>query len=312
MAGPYSTSINWDMLNSMTERTWLPGVADTIFGGNQLYDKLWKDRVMKNGGESIMARVLYGEGPGGAYSGTRPLDLSKADIVTAARYQWKQYYAGAEIDWIEELKNGGEAEMGSILAVRLDTMEQTLQNLLGQGIQGDGSDPETVTGLAALVSNVVAVTVGGISASTNPWWQNTIVNMTGVPLSVFKMRQTRGLITHGRKSSNFVVTTQVIHDLWYALAQPAQRFVDTTARTLMADVGFEELPVVVDEHVPPGFLYHLNTDDLQLVVHSRDSFKLWGWMGIHDQMFKTNKLTITLNLVCRNRRYQAVMYGITQ
>lgn len=311
MPAPNSTTVNWDTINSTTERTWLPGTEDNIFGTNAFYETLRSQGETKDGGEAIMQRILYGEGPAGWYTGTSPLDLSSADIITAARYNWRQCYAGVGIPWLEELKNGGKAQLASTIAEKLDVMEESMANQIGRGLYSDGSDIEQIFGLQIHVANTTSITVGGISASTNTWWRNVIVNMTGVPLSIYKMQQTAGLITKGKRRPNMIVTTQAIHDIFFALLQPSQRYTGTEGKTLTR-VDFGSLPMIVDDHCPDGYLYMLNTNTFNFVSHSKDNMKLWGWMGPHDQMFKTNKLTWTGQLCCKNRRFNAVMYGITQ
>lgn len=314
MAGPYSTTINWDTINTLTERHWRPGVVDNIFGSNTTFQKMYKSGDRPSGGTFLTGGVLYGEGPGGAYSGVNPLDLSIADIVTQYQYTWKQYYAGAGIAWLEELKNNGEAALASALGIRMDTMEMTLQNKMGQGMFHDGSDPLQITGLGAHISTTNAIVVGGISANTNTWWRNVIVDMTSVPINTFKLRQGRGLATQLPNKPNAMITTQAIHDLFYATLVPQQRFTGNTASGGFRDgeMAFEDMAFEVDSHCPAGYLYMPNLKYINLNTHSMDDMKLWGWMSPHDQMFKTNKMTWTGNMIGFNRRFQVVFYNITQ
>jgi hypothetical protein len=102
-----SVTIPLDTINSLTERSWLPGVADAIWGTNTLRDEMYKNIRLQDGGTSVNQAIVYGEGPSGWYTGVSQLDLSTADIVATARYPWKQVYAGASIEWLEELINSG-------------------------------------------------------------------------------------------------------------------------------------------------------------------------------------------------------------
>lgn len=319
MAGPYSTTINWDTINTLTERNWLPGVQEQIFGTNTAFQEMYNSGSKEDGGTFLTGGVVYGEGPSGPYSGTTPLDLSIADIVTPYQYTWKQYYAGAAIAWLEELKNNGAAKLGSALETRMNIMEESMKQQLGRDLYHDGTDPLRITGLGAHVSTTTSIVVGGISASTNTWWRNIIVDMTGVPINTFKLRQARGLATQGSRRPNVLLTTQAIHDLYYATLQPMQRFTSPGKATggfgngdVSSDIAFEELPLQVDSHCPAGYLYMIYKDVFDFISHKMDNLKLWGWMSPHDQMFKTNKLTWTGNLVGKNRRFNVVMSGITQ
>jgi len=306
-------TIPLDTINSLTQESWLPGVSDAIWGTNSWRELLYKMRAKQNGGVSVNRTIIFGEGPSGWYSSLDQLDLSTADIVTTARYPWFQVYAGAAIEWKEELINSGAAAIGSVLQTRLDVMEESMAQRQGQALYSDGSIAEMMPGLLAHISTTTAITIGGISASTNLWWRNVIVNMSGIPLTLFKLKQTLGLVKKGNRKTTHIITTQAIHDIIWAQAQAGQRQVNTNTATLgFMDLAFEGIPIIVDDHCPAGYLFGVNINEIQLYCHSNDDMKLWGWAGPADQMYKTNKMTWTGGLASKNRRFQFVMYNVTQ
>lgn len=308
-----SKTIPLDTINSLTQESWLPGVTDAIWGTNELREKLYAGRAHQDGGVSVNRTIIYGEGPSGWFSSLTQLNLSTADIVTTARYPWFHCYASASIEFIEELVNSGAAAMGSVMQVRLDQMEESMAQRQGQGLYSDGSDPDMLAGLLAHISTTNAITIGGISANTNQWWRNIAVDMTGIPLTLYKLKQTLGLVKKGKRKTTHIVTTQAIHDILWAQAQAGQRQVNTNSATLgFMDLAFEGIPIIVDDHCPTGYLFGININEIQLYAHTKNDMKLWGWAGPVDQLIKSNKMTWSGGLASKNRRFQFVMYNVTQ
>jgi len=304
----YSTSIPWENINSTTERVWLPGVQDNIWKSNLLFDTLHNEGTKLDGGSFIAQAVLYGEGPGGFYVGPGPVNLAGAEHVTIAQYNWRQAYAGGSIEYLDELRNNGRAAFAKIISVKLDAAEMTMQNTLGTGLYSDGTLPGYLTGLNAMVTNTGSY--GGIPKSTNPWWQSVVTNMSGVSLTLYKLRQLAGQVTDGMIRPNLIMTTQAIYDLIYNLHVPQQRFGDQNAKGGFTNLMFEDMAIGVDYHCPSGYLYMLNTKYIDFVSHSNDNMKFWGWDGPHDQFFKSFRVSWTGNLTGSNCRRQAVMYNV--
>ena len=109
MAGPFSTTVNWDQLNTLTNKKLIPPVADQIFRSNLTLETVKRTGMGVDGGAYIQRPLLYQEGPGGPYSGRQTLDTTEAEIVTGMIVDWKFYYASAAMLRQDILKNSGSS-----------------------------------------------------------------------------------------------------------------------------------------------------------------------------------------------------------
>lgn len=306
-------TINWDNVNSFTERRMLPKTTDNIFRSNPLMMKLWKKGTKLDGGAYITQALMYAEGPGGAYEGLEPLDVSEAEQITAAVFNWKQYYASITIRRIDELKNRGKAAFGRILTTKMRTAEKTMRNLLGQGVYSDGStNPKVITGLRAMVTEG-AVQYGGIDKALNSWWESQIdsaTNLAGLA-DLTEMRALMGRCTEGNDSPDLIPTTQLIYDKVYLFWPDLKRFGSSDmAKAGFRSVLFEGRPLVIDSHCPLGHMYFLNTDYIDLVSHEDENMRFEKFRQPYNQAGRTAFIFWTGNLTGSNCRYQGAFTAL--
>lgn len=313
MPSPNTTEINWDNVNTFTERRMLPKTTDNIFRSNPLMMKLWRKGTKLDGGAFITQSLMYAEGPGGAFEGLEPLDVSESEQITAATFNWKEYYASITIRKIDELKNRGRAAFGRILTTKMRTAEKTMRNLLGQGIYSDGTtNPKVITGLRAMVTTG-AVEYGGISKSLNDWWASKIDSATDIAelADLTEMRALMGRLTEDSDSPDLITTTQSIYDIIYLFWPDLKRFGSSDmARAGFRSVLFEGRPIVVDSHCPVGHMYFLNTDYIDFVSHEDDNMRFEKFRQPYNQRGRTAFIFWTGNLTGSNCRFQGAFTGI--
>lgn len=305
-AGVTARTINWDNINTTTDRVIMPKIVDNIFRSNPLQAKLYKKGTKLDGGAYITQPLIYGEGPGGFFTGSAVLDTSAAEILTSAVFEWKFAYASATMEWADELKNAGASAVAKIVMAKMQTMEKTIRNIMGQGIYSDGTDVASIVGLRAMVSGT-GTTYGGISKTTNSWWRSQIDSTTTLAtLSMLTMRNLLGLATEDTDTPDMGVTTQAIYDRVYSLFQPQQRFMDSaTLKAGFQNILIEGRPLIVDSHCPTGYLFWLNTDYIDFVTHSAANFKRKPWVEPWNQEVRTTRILWAGNLTGSNCRYQA-------
>ncbi len=313
MPSPGTLTINWDNVNSFTERRMLPKTTDNIFRSNPLMMKLWRKGTKLDGGAYITQGLMYDEGPGGAYDGLEPLDVSEAEQITSAVFNWKQYYASITIRRIDELKNRGRAAFGRILTTKMRTAEKTMRNLLGQGIYSDGStNPKVITGLRAMVTTG-SVEYGGIDKSLNTWWASQIDSATAIGslTDLTQMRALMGLCTEGNDSPDLIPTTQAIYDTVYLFWPDLKRFGSSDmAKAGFRSVLFEGRPLVIDSHCPAGHMYFLNTDYIDFVSHEDENMRFEKFRQPYNQAGRTAFIFWTGNLTGSNCRYQGAFTAL--
>lgn len=310
MPAVHSSTINWDNVNSLTERRLLPKITDNIFRSNPLMMKLWRQGTKLDGGAYITQNLLYAEGPGGAFEGLENLATDEAEQITSAIFNWKHYYASITIRRMDELKNRGRAAFSNLLTAKMRTAEKTLRNLLGQGMYSDGTvNPKVITGLRAMVTTDVQY--GGISKTNNTWWQSRLDTST-TSLTIPTMRTLMGRLTEDAETPNLITSTQTQYDNYYDQLQPQQRFADKDmARGGFTNVLFEGRPVVVDSHCPAGFMFFLNTDYIDFVSHEGENMRFEGFRKPYNQAGRTAFIFWAGNLTGSNCRFQGAFTALT-
>jgi len=304
-----NTTVKWNNVNTLTERIALPRIVDQIFRSNPLMMKLWRQGTKLDGGTFITQHLAYDEGPGGTFDGMELLDVSEAEQITQAQYDWKHYYVSMTIRRSDELRNRGKKAMGRLLTSKMKIAEKTMRNLIAQGIYSDGSDSSGITGLRAMVTGT-GTTYGNISKTNNDWWRSQV--FTDTTLTIFLMRQLMGLLTEGSDTPNMIVSTQAIYDLYYNLLQPHQRFAsEQMAKGGFTSIMFEGRPVVVDSHCPVANMFFLNTDYIDFVSHEDENMRFEPFRKPHRQAGRSAFIFWFGNLTGSNCRFQGRFSALT-
>ncbi len=305
-----STTVNWTQVNSFTERAFIPKVQDQIFRSNALFASVPKRTL--DGGLYISQPLMYGEGPGGPYSGVDPLDISEAEQFTVANFAWKFYYAAITYRQQDKLMNMGRHALANLISNRVDVGRMTMENQLGVGLHSDGSaTPKHITGLRAAVTGT-GTTYGQISKTTNTWWRSPLdTTTTTITLAVIRTR--RSSATENRIKPNMGLTTDFIFNIIWGLMEPQGRYVNTNvARAGFTTLGFEDMSLIVDSHTPDDYMYLLNTNYITLYSHSAENMRFRPFMEPVDRpQLRTAFLLWAGNLAVSNCRYQTVLTAIT-
>ena len=306
----HSQTIDYDQLNTLTERRLLPGMNDAIMRSRALLKRRYDKGTKLDGGTVIQCNYLYGEGPGGPYDDGQALDTSEVDIVTGALFQWKLYYASATIRHSDELKNRGKAQIGSIYDTKYGQMEETMKSQLGNALYG--SSVVNALAVNGLADHVAATgTVGGISKSLNPWFQAKVVNMTAVPMTAYWIRNGLGLSTEDENTPDELYGDQTVYNILYNIAEPQKRFMDVSE----ASIGFrnilvEDRPLYIDSKCPAQTLYGLTGKTWDMVVHQDENMRFQGWERPFGRTSRTSFLFIAWNLICKNPRFNVVWTNV--
>src|SRR4030042_5496612 len=161
-------ALTYDEITATTHKHFIPGLVDNLFNSIPLFNRFRaRDAVMIQGGERIMQSVLYDDTEAaGSYSGYDVLDVDANDQITAAYFDWKQYYANITIDKLTVLKNSGPEQVFNLLAKRVQVAQRTLAQKLATGLfsDGTGNDSKDLTGLLAAIDDSSNVdSYGGIT-----------------------------------------------------------------------------------------------------------------------------------------------------
>lgn len=304
-------ALTYDQVTAITQKKFIPKMRDNIFDSNPLLQRSkkrgWYEKL--DGGERIVAPLIYATtSASGWYSGAQTLDTSDNQNISAAEYTYKQLYANITIRRDEELKNSGDSQILSLVKNKVKIAEKTMADTLGTGLYSDGSDSAAIVGLRDIVAT--DQTVGGISQSSNSWWQGKVDSSSTV-LTIPVMQTIHTQCTVDNDAPSVAVGTRTIYDLYYNLLQPSQRFADSdVAKGGFSSLMFNGIPVIADSHCPSSHLFFLNEDYLHLWVHKDEDMRMEDFLKPVNQNVKVAKIYFMGAMGSSNNRLHGKLSAI--
>lgn len=258
-----------------------PKIADNMSNNTALLSRLSaKGKVRTvSGGTKIVQPISYAEnGNFMYYSGSEQLQVSPADVITAAEYAWKQAAVPVMINGLEaDVQNTGKEALIDLMEARITVAEQTMINNLSVGLYSDGtgSGGKQITGLGAAVPITVTNTYGGIDRNVWTFWR-PIYQAAGYTSSTILagMDLLWAQLVAGTIKPDLYPCDANMWALFEAALQPLQRITDPK----MADAGFQSYKykggdVVLDGGIGGACttktMFFLNTD----FIHWRPAAK---------------------------------------
>lgn len=316
MASPNST---FTEMVTTTLRFHKREVADNLSNHNALW-RLMKAKgnlMVADGGYEIVMPLDY---PGTSnyqrYSGYEQLNIQATDMISAAKYDWKQAACHIAASGREIRMNRGKEAMIKLVKQRTKSALKDFVNNLTQDCYSAGTadSGKQIGGLQALITSDGTGTVGGIVAGTYTWWKNSFKdNSSGTGTAVRNNMQTLWLSTcRGADKTDLIVSSTDLYSIYWASMTDLQRF--TQANT--AKSGFDELmfsTAVVshdtsDSGIPANSMYFLNTEYLKLVVHPDANLtELTEKMSVNQDAVVV-PVIFQGNLVCSNRARQGLLF----
>lgn len=303
-----------------------PGeIFDNVSKHNALYRKMaakGKPRT-ESGGYSIVAPLEYANnGTYQRYSGFDVLNVAQSDVFTAAEFPWRQIAINVVTSGYELRVNSGAQRIANLAKSRIKNAIHTFANNFSADLYGDGSLPNQIDGLQKHVADTGLGTIGGIDSSVWPFWQN-IVQSAAAPLQgggAITPSGAQGVmeslmlplliqLTRGADKPDLIVSSNDYYIFYEQGLSVNRRYQDAS----LADGGFQSLqyhniPVIFDgvSGMPTSHMYFLNTNYLELVVHSD------AQMTVMDEAKPYNQDAVVVpvlwmgNMVNKNRSLQGV------
>ena len=304
-------ALTYDQISAITEKKFVPKLVDNIFDSNPLLKRAKEKFYEKvDGGERIIVPLNYAQTTAtGWYSGAETLSTTGSEEITAAEYTWKQLYANIIISGLDERKNSGDAQILNLVKQKTMIAEKTMADQLGTGLYSAGTNAKSLVGLGSIINT--SSTVGGISQSSYSWWQGQLDSST-TTLSLSAMQAIFNLASIDNDTPSVCMTTRTIYNLYYALLQPQQRFMDkNSASAGFSSLMFNGIPVIVDSHATAAGMYFLNEKYLHLFVHKDVDFAFEPFQKPVNQDVKMAKVLWMGALGSSNNRMHGRLSGIT-
>ena len=325
MATPSTT---FTELVSTTWRNHAKDVKDNISRNNALYAWMQKSGQIRteDGGLTITQPLDYNSnGTYQRYSGYDILNVQQSDVITAAEYQWRQIALNILASGLElRVNNGGNAIL-KLAKARIKNAMRTFKNNFSFDLYGDGTLPNQINGLQALVSDTGTGVIGGIDSSAWAFWAS-VVQSAAAPIqggaavvpSATTMETSLMLPlwlnqVRGDDKPNLIVSSNDYFTFYEASQVSLKRYTGSddsgSVNGGFTSLKYKSADVVFDggSGIPNSHMYFLNTDYIDLVVHKDAN------LSVQDEMSPYNQDAVVIpvlwmgNLIVTNRRLQAVL-----
>ena len=317
---------------STTQAAFLKKLADDVFGGNPFFKMMTKggELVEFDGGENIRCPIITGKSNGGPYSRMETLVAPDSGNIDSARFDWKQFYASEGLDGLALAQNDGIEKQIDIWGAKLESIKMTLADALATSystVSGSGLS----TDLTLLEEIVGAGTkeIGSLTSTEVPTWAGAAQDSTGAALTYALLLNTYMDASEDMIHPNILLTSKAGYAVVDAIFQQNQRYLGSDEKFGFENLKFKDSLVVFDSHVSDGSgtvtgssdnaagdaytglrILYLNTDFLKFVAH-RDNFFRVKEVEPDYQDGKVAFVFLYGNIICNNRRFQAVRHNFT-
>lgn len=314
-----------DNIGSITQDLFLPRLVDNFFTSMPLLIRLMeREQITEDGGDQIRQPIIHTNSPADAYVGLEVFDTSDTDTMTAFQFDWKQYFGNITVPGTDMIRNGGGSRaVLDVVQAKMQIAELSLKDQIATDVFGDGTRRAgVITGLnAAIDDGSNTPTYGGISRTSGAVsLQNAAkgnLDAAGGSLTLDIMQSNYGSASIANENPDMIITSQVLWDKVWARVQPQQRFpADRNSDRPLAKAGFSTITfnnadVVVDNHVPAGTMYFLNTNYIEMIIHRDRNFDFTGFKEPSDQDAQIGQILLATELVVSSPRLQARATGLT-
>jgi hypothetical protein len=278
----------------------------------------------ESGGYSIVANLEYAaNGTYQRYSGFDVLNVAQSDVFSAAEFPWRQVAINVVSSGYELRVNSGPQRIANLAKSRIKNAIHTFANNFSADMYSNGSLPNQINGLQALVADAGTGTVGGIDSNVWTFWKN-VVQSAAAPLQgggaitpsasvgVMESLLLPALlaVTRGNDKPDLIVSSNDYYQFFEGGQVTIKRYVDEN----MANAGFSALqyhniPVIFDgvSGMPAAHMYFLNTNYLELVVHEDAQMTVMDEAKPYNQDAVVVPILWMGNMVVKNRSLQGVL-----
>jgi len=278
-----------------------------------------------DGGLSIVEPLEYNSNSTyQRYSGNDVLNIAASDVLTSAEFQWRQIAINVVASGLEMRINKGDSRIIALVKSRIKNAVNTFKNNFSADLYSDGTLPNQIGGLQALVSDAGTGTVGGIDSSVWPFWQS-ILQSAAAPLqgggaitpsaSTIEslMLPLYIQLTRGDDQPDLIVCSNDYYTFYeasqtslkrYAAENPAGK---ATGGFLV--LKYKKADVIFDggSGIPNAHMYMLNTDYLKLKVHEDANMTTLDEMRPYNQDASVVPVLWMGNMTVSNRFLQGVV-----
>jgi len=316
-------------ISAVTTQLIVPDLVDEYYKVSPVFTIIFKGDAVKDfpGGLYIQQPIQYAPLKAGPFAPGSTFDISYVQTDTAMTFAVKYYYANVTLQGTQlPLNRGAEAAM-NFVEEKMINGSQALAQALAIDIYNDGQG--TVSSQIALDGLLAGYddgtnypTYGGlpraaIGSGASTGINGYYANIAG-PLSVTALQKAYGQATFGNRQPNLMATTQSIYNQLYNKLVPAQRVNDNVMVDQAQNIGFTAIRfnnqrLVVDQYVPTGYVFGMNTDFLNVWIsdHELFGFGFTGFKELPNSVDSAGQLCFGGDIVVSAPRLGFILSGIT-
>lgn len=314
-------------LVSTTFRNHRKEIKDNVSKNNALIARMMSKGMTRkeDGGLSIVCPLDYAQNSTyQRYSGYDVLNIGASDVISAAEYQWRQIAINVVASGLELRTNSGETRIINLVKARVKNAIRTFKNNFSVDVYSDGTLPNQINGLQALVSDTGLGTVGGIDASAWAFWRNQVQSAAaplqgGGAITPSATTIETGLMLplwlaqiRGDDKPDLIVSDNNYFTFFEASQVSIKRYTGDDASKVAAgftSLKYKTADVIFDggSGIPLDHMYFLNTDYFELVVHEDADMTVMDEMKPYNQDAAVIPVLWMGQLVCSNRNLQGTL-----
>lgn len=322
-----SPNVTFTELVSTTFKKYNKKFADNLSRNNALYRQLAEGKRVKeeSGGTTLVEQLDYAANQTyQRYSGYDVLNVSASDVLSAAEFQWRQIAVNVVASGLETRINMGDSQIIDLVKARITNALRTFKNNFSYDLYSDGSAPNQINGLQALVSDAGTGTVGGIDALAWPFWRN-VVQSAGAPLQgggaivpgpttiESLMAPLYYALTRGDDQPDMIVASNDYFAFFEASQVSLKRYTSDSGpqsgKAGFVSLLYKRAKVFFDggSGIPAQRMYFLNTDYMRLRVHEKANLTTLDEAKPYNQDASVVPILWMGNMTVNNRALQGVL-----
>lgn len=255
------------------------------------------------------------------YSGYDTLNVGASDVLTSAEFQWRQIAINVVASGLEMRINKGDSRIIALVKSRIKNAIRTFKNNFSVDLYSDGTLPNQIGGLQAIIADAGTGTVGGIDSATWPFWQN-ILQSAAAPLqgggaitpsatTIEALMLPLWLqLTRGDDQPDLIVASNDYFTFFEQSQTSLKRYNDTTKATAgFISLKYKKADVIFDggSGIPTSHMYFINTDYIKVVVHEDANMTVLDEVKPYNQDAAVVPVLWMGNVTVSNRSLQGVL-----
>lgn len=299
-------------------------IVDNVSNNNALLGRIMSKGMkrVEDGGLSIVSNLEYAQNNTyQRYSGYDVLNVSASDVFSAAEFAWRQIAVNVAASGQELRTNSGETRLVNLVKSRVKNAIRTFKNNFSADIYSDGTLPNQIGGLQALVSDTGTGTVGGIDSAVWTFWQNKVqsaaapiqgggaITPSGTTMESLMLPLWLALI-RGDDAPDLIVADNNYFTFYEQSQVSMKRYTsDTNVSGGFTSLKYKKADVIFDggSGIPTNHMYFLNTDYLELVVHKDADMTVLDQVSPYNQDAAVIPVLWMGNMCTSNRSLQGLV-----